>query len=107
MPDWITREAYSHEVSSCGFWPGGGDQEAFFYSYAYPSPEGFADQAVQPDAALFHKDLGEFILPYDAVHQSKTPDADLLAFFQSTYDAAAETGSWDRQALEWDGPRKS
>ncbi len=106
MPDWITREAYSHEVSSCGFWPGGGEQEAFYYSYAYPTPDGFAECPARPDAATFSQEMGEFILSYDAVRQSKSPDADLLAFFQSTYEAAAEKASWDRAALEWDGPRR-
>lgn len=104
MPDWITREAYSHEVSSCGFWPGGGEQEAIFYSYAYPTPDGFAECPTKPDAAFYSKDLGEFVLPYAAIRQSKSPDSDLLAFFQSTYDAAAEKAGWDRGALEWDGP---
>ena len=104
MPDWITREAYSHEVSSCGFWPGGGDQEAIFYSYSYPTPEGFADCAVKPEAALYSKDLGEFVLPYEAIRKSSSPESDLLNFFQSTYDAAAEKGAWDREALDWQGP---
>ncbi len=107
MPDWITREAYSHEVSSCGFWPGGGEQEAIFYSYSYPTPEGFSDQKPRPDAASYNQDLGEFVLPYEAISQSDTPDADLLAFFQSTYDVAAKTGGWDRAALEWDGPQRN
>lgn len=106
MPDWITREAYSHEVSSCGFWPGGGEQEAMFYSYAYPPPSGFADQKVQPDAAWYSQQMGEFVLPYQAICQSDSPDADLLAFFQRTYDAAAETGKWNRASLEWDGPQQ-
>ncbi len=104
MPDWITREAYSHEVSSCGFWPGGGENEAIFYSYAYPEPEGFAEEAVQPRAGVYSKEMSEFILPYDAIRQSASPDADLLAFFQDTYGAAARCASWDRAALEWDGP---
>lgn len=107
MPDWITREAYSHEVSSCGFWPGGDGQEAFFYAYAYPQPDGFADSAAQPDAAGYSKDMGEFVLPYDAIQQSSSPDEDLLAFFQSTYEAAAVNADWDRAALEWDGPTRS
>ena len=107
MPDWITHEAYSHEVSSCGFWPGGGEQEAFFYSYAYPTPKDFAGQRVRPDAASFSQELGEFVLPYEAICQSSSPNADLLAFFQSTYDAAADTGQWDRASLEWDGPMRS
>ncbi len=106
MPDWITREAYSHEVSSAGFWPGGGDQEAFFYSYAYPQPEGYAEYPVQPAAASFPQEMGEFVLPYAAVQSSATPDEDLLAFFQSTYEAAAEKAAWDREALEWDGPQR-
>lgn len=107
MPDWITREAYSHEVSSCGFWPGGGDQEAIFYAYAYPAPKEFAGRSVQPNTASYSQQMGEFILPYEAIRQSSSPDADLIAFFQSTYDAAAETGNWDRTALEWDGPDRS
>lgn len=107
MPDWITREAYSHEVSSCGFWPGGQGQEAIFYSYAYPSPEGFADCPVKPAAATWSNDLGEFILPYSAVQASSTPDQDLLAFFQSTYEAAAVKADWDRDALEWNGPNRN
>lgn len=105
MPDWITREAYSHEVSSCGFWPGGQGQEAIYYSYAYPSPDGFADQPVKPAVASWHKDLGEFVLPYAAIQASATPAADLLAFFQSTYEAAAEKAAWDRHGLEWSGPQ--
>ncbi len=104
MPDWITREAYSHEVSSCGFWPGGGEQEAIFYAYAYPTPDGFAESPVGPAAATYSQDLGEFILPYEAVRTSTTPDDDLLAFFQSTYEAAAKKAGWDRTALEWEGP---
>ena len=106
MPDWITREAYSHEVSSCGFWPGGNGQEAIFYAYAYPTPEGFAERPAKPAAAEYSQQLGEFVLPYSAVQQSATPEEDLLAFFQSTYEAAAETAKWDRAALEWDGPQQ-
>ncbi|MEM7021986.1 MAG: DUF5996 family protein [Pseudomonadota bacterium] len=101
LPDPITQEAYSHEVSSAGFWPGGGGIDApTFYSYAYPTPEGFAQAQVQPDAASFHEGLGEFILPYDAVRTSKDPEATLLAFLASTYDAAADLGRWDRKALD-------
>ena len=101
LPDWITREAYSHEVSSCGFWPGGGAiDHAAFYAYAYPAPAGFADARVEPEQASFNKDLGEFILPYDAVRLSKTPDETLLRFLQSTYEAAADLAQWDRGALE-------
>ncbi len=107
MPDWITREAYSHEVSSCGFWPGGGEQEAIFYSYAYPTPEGFSKRPAQPAAAVYSDQLGEFVLPYEAIRTSSTPDEDLLAFFESTYEAAAEEAGWDRAALEWDGPART
>jgi hypothetical protein len=98
LPDTVTREAYSHEVSSAGFWPGGGpiDYPAF-YSYAYPSPAGFAQQQVMPDAAFFDETLGEFILPYDAVRTAADPDEALLAFLESTYEAAARLGSWDRK----------
>jgi hypothetical protein len=101
LPDAVTREAYSHEVSSAGFWPGGANGGApFFYSYAYPAPPGFADVAVEPDAARFDAALGEFILPYDAVRTSDDPDATLLAFLETTYAAAASLGDWDRAALE-------
>jgi hypothetical protein len=101
LPDLVTREAYSHEVSSAGFWPGGGaiDYPAF-YSYAYPAPEGFATAPVRPEAAFFHETLGEFILPYDAVRSAAAPDATLLDFLQSTYEAAANAARWDRAALE-------
>ena len=103
LPDAVTREAYSHEVSSAGFWPGGGgiDQPAF-YAYAYPTPDGFADAAVQPEAAFFHKDLGEFVLPYDAVRTAADPEAALMAFLISTYGAAADLGGWDRAVLDCD-----
>jgi Family of unknown function (DUF5996) len=101
LPDWITREAYSHEVSSCGFWPGGGPiPYPAFYSYAYPAPAGFAEAAIQPEAAFYSTDLGEFILPYDSVRQAESPDEVLLAFLQSTYEAAAGLARWDRGALE-------
>jgi hypothetical protein len=101
LPDWVTREAYSHEVSSCGFWPGGGAiAYPAFYSYAYPEPAGFAQTRVQPDAAFYSNDLHEFILPYDAVRQAKSPDATLLEFLQTTYEAAAMLGKWDRASLE-------
>jgi hypothetical protein len=105
LPDWVTREAYSHEVSSCGFWPGGGPVPyAAFYSYAYPEPEGFAAEKVAPDAAFYSGDLHEFLLPYDAVRQAADPDAVLLEFLQSTYEAAAKLARWDREALERSGP---
>jgi hypothetical protein len=98
--DWVMEEAYSHEVSSAGFWPGAGLGEAAFYAYAYPQPDNFSDYTVQPAAAYYHKDLGEFILPYEAVRTAEDPDAALLDFLQSTYKAAAELSGWDRDALE-------
>ena len=101
LPDAVAREAYSHEVSSAGFWPGGADTPyAAFYSYAYPAPAGFAQAPVKPDAAHFDPKLGEFLLPYEAVRTAADPDGTLLAFLQSTYDAAAEGAHWDRSALE-------
>lgn len=103
LPDWIAREAYSHEVSSCGFWPGGGPlPHAAFYSYAYPEPAGFAQAPVRPDGAFYSADLREFLLPYDVVRESPSPDDTLLEFLQTTYEAAADLGSWDRRALERD-----
>jgi Family of unknown function (DUF5996) len=101
LPDTVTREAYSHEASSAGFWPGGGaiDYPAF-YSYAYPAPEGFAAAPVRPEAAFFHEALGEFILPYDAVRTAQAPDETLLGFLESTYEAAANAAGWDRATLE-------
>ncbi|MGP4788980.1 DUF5996 family protein [Psychrobacter sp. 1Y11] len=101
LPDKVAQEAYSHEVSSTGFWPGGsGVDEPMFYSYTYPGLDGFAEQKVEPVEARFDKDLGEFLLPYDAVRTSDDPDATLMAFLQSTYEAAANLGNWDREALE-------
>lgn len=101
LPDDITREAYSHEVSSAGFWPGGGAIEfPAFYSYAYPAPGGFNDAQVAPDDAYYEKKLSEFVLPYDAVRRSSDPDATLLAFLDSTYRAAADLGGWNRAELE-------
>lgn len=101
LPDAVTREAYSHEVSSAGFWPGGnGVDEPAFYSYAYPSPEGFADTPMSVEGAYFHRELGEFILPYDAVRTAQNPGARLMTFLQETYNAAADLGGWDREALE-------
>jgi len=97
----VMREAYSHEVSSAGFWPGGaGIDFAAFYSYAYPTPEAFKDQPVRPAAAYFDAKLAEFLLPYDAVRTASDPEATLLEFLQSTYEAAAVTGNWDRASLE-------
>jgi Family of unknown function (DUF5996) len=101
LSDDVACEAYSHEVSSAGFWPGSGaiDYPAF-YSYAYPEPSGFRATKVQPDAAFFSEALGEFILPYDAVRTAAAPDQALLDFLQSTYEAAANAAKWDRDALE-------
>jgi len=105
LPDWVTREAYSHEVSSCGFWPGGGVIEyPAFYAYAYPAPAGFEKAPVKPEGAFYSKDLGEFLLPYDCVRESDRPDETLLEFLQSTYEAAANLGRWDRSALERSEP---
>ena len=101
LPDHVTREAYSHEVASAGFWPGGGPvPHAAFYAYAYPEPPGYAEAGVEPREAFYSKDLHEFLLPYDAVRQSSSPDDTLLAFLQSTYEAGANLGKWDRAALE-------
>ena len=101
LPDNVAREAYSHQVSSAGFWPGGGlYDEAAFYSYAYPGPEGFPDAHIQPTEASWSKELGEFLLPYEAVRMARGPDEAILAFLQSTYDAAADLGKWDRGNLE-------
>ena len=101
LPDSVAREAYSHEVSSAGWWPGGGmtDYPAF-YSYAYPEPEGFRAARVEPAAARFDEGLGEFVLPYDDVRASADPDAALMAFLHTTYVAAADAARWDRAALE-------
>ena len=101
LPDAVGREAYSHEVSSAGFWPGGGpiDYPAY-YSYAYPEPEGFSAAAVRPNAAFYFKENGQFILPYDAVRTAGKPEAALMDFLQSTYAAAADLGNWDRASLE-------
>ena len=103
LPDAVAHEAYSHEVSSAGFWPGSGaiDYPAF-YSYAYPEPSGFRAAKVRPDAAFFSEAVGEFILPYDAVRTADDPDKALLDFLHSTYEAAANAAKWDRDALECD-----
>ena len=101
LPDSVTREAYSHEVSSCGFWPGGGPiPHAAFYSYAYPEPAGFAQTPVKPEAAFYSNDLREFILPYDAVRLAASPEDTLIDFLETTYAAAANLAKWDRDALE-------
>ena len=103
LPDAVTREAYSHEVSSAGFWPGGGlIEEPSFYSYAYPAPQGFSAAAVSLAAARYDARLSEFLLPYEAVRAAPDPDGALTAFLQSTYEAAANPGGWDRAALECD-----
>ena len=101
LPDWVAREAYSHEVSSCGFWPGGDAlPQPVFYAYAYPEPEGFRSATVGPAGARYESTLGEFLLPYDDVRQSPSPDAAVLEFLQSSYQAAADLAGWDRPALE-------
>jgi hypothetical protein len=101
LPDRVAREAYSHEVSSCGFWPGGDTMPyALFYAYAYPEPDGFTSASVRPASARYDTTLREFVLPYDDVRQSPSPDATLLEFLQASYEAAADLGGWDRQALE-------
>jgi Family of unknown function (DUF5996) len=100
VPLEVVREAYSHEVSSCGFWPGGNGVEAMFYAYAYPEPRGFAAAHVEPPAARYDAAFGEFVLPYEEVRNAASPDDALLAFFQTSYEAAAELGGWDRAALE-------
>ena len=100
LPDNVVREAYSHEVSSAGFWPGGGGIEPSFYAYAYPPPPGFAAASIAPAAARFDPALGEFLLPYEAVRSAADPDSVLTAFLQSSYEAAADLAGWDRAALE-------
>ena len=101
LPDDVTREAYSHECSSAGFWPGnGGLGYPAYYSYAYPEPEGYANYPVGPEGAFYNKDMKIFILPYDKVRLAPDPDAALFQFLENTYDAAAETGRWDRAVLE-------
>lgn len=101
LPDRVVREAYSHEVSSLGFWAGGGPIDyPVFYSYAYPEPPGYPEAAVEPAGAFYSKDLHEFVLPYDVVRNAASPDAALLAFARTTYEAAANLGKWDRSKLE-------
>jgi hypothetical protein len=97
--DWVMHEAYSHEVSSAGFWPGGGEEGAF-YSYAYPEPDGFAGAPVGPEGAAYNPDFGQFLLPYETVRTAPDPDAAALEFLQTTYEAAAGLAGWDRAALE-------
>jgi hypothetical protein len=104
LPDFVTVEGYSHQLSSCGFWPGGG-KEGAFYSYAYPEPKGFAEYRVEPTAAHYSADFKEFLLPYEAVRTDTDPDNAVAQFLQTTYEAAAELGGWDRAALEEDPDR--
>ena len=97
----VDVEAYSHEVSSCGFWPGGGPvEQPAFYAYAYPEPQGFKDYPIQPPEGFYHTAMGMFLLPYDVVRTAKSPDDVLLSFLQSTYEAAATCANWDRRAVE-------
>jgi hypothetical protein len=101
VASWVMDEAYSHEVSSCGFWPGnGGLGQAAYYVYAYPEPEGYGATRLRSPGAFYNPDFGQFILPYDAVRQAGDPDALLLGFLQETYAAAADLAKWDRTALE-------
>lgn len=102
--DWVMVEGYSHELSSCGFWPGGGEEGAF-YAYAYPEPDGFAAHPVSPEGASYSAENGQFLLPYEVVRRADDPDRALMEFLQSTYVAAAEHGRWDRAALEDDPAR--
>jgi hypothetical protein len=100
-PDYVMHEAYSHECISAGWWPGGGPiREAAFYAYAYPEPAGLPKASIRPGAAYYHEQMREFILPYEALRAAAVPDEALLAFLQSTYDAAADLAGWDRKALE-------
>jgi len=103
LPDFVVREAYSHEVSSAGFWPGGAGSDAAFYAYAYPQPQGFAKAAILPASAFYSDQFGEFLLPYEAVRTARLPEADLMNFLESTYDAAAGFGRWPREELERQG----
>lgn len=102
--DWIMEEAYSHELSSVGFWPGAGLGEPAFYSYAYPEPKGFREYPVQPEAAYYHPELGEYVLPYEAVRIADKPESMLLEFLQTTYEAAANLAAWERGELERRSP---
>lgn len=102
--DWVMVEGYSHELSSCGFWPGVGDEGAF-YAYAYPEPEGYAGYVTEAGGVVFNQGNGLYLLPYEDVRSAPDPDGKLLQFLQSTYEAAAETGHWDRAALEVDPDR--
>jgi len=99
-PDWVMEESYSHELSSAGFWPGNGFGEAAFYSYSYPEPEGFKNSEIKPEKARYNLELGEYILPYQAVKSASNPDEELFSFLQTTYEAAAVNAGWDRKVLE-------
>jgi hypothetical protein len=101
------QEAYSHEVSSCGFWPGGQGVDAAFYSYAYPEPAGYRDRTIAVEGARYDANLGEFVLPYEDMRRASDPDAALLDFLQQTYEAAADLAGWDRSALERSHPPAS
>ncbi|HEU5303598.1 MAG TPA: DUF5996 family protein [Gemmatimonadales bacterium] len=104
LPDRVVREAYSHECISAGWWPGGGPvPEPAFYSYSYPEPAGFAEARVLPEEAYYNSDLREFVLPYEAVRTARRPDRMLLDFLQTSYEAGADLGGWDRPALERSG----
>ena len=106
LGDWVMVEAYSHELSSAGFWPGGGEEGAF-YAYAYPTPDGFGEHPVAPAEAFYSDEFDEFLLPYEAVRAAPDPDTALLEFLQTSYEAAAELGGWDRRALEDDPARRA
>jgi hypothetical protein len=106
-PAWVMQEAYSHEVSSCGFWPGGQGVDAAFYSYAYPEPAGYRDRTIAVEGARYDANLGEFVLPYEDMRRASDPDAALLDFLQQTYEAAADLAGWDRSALERSHPPAS
>jgi uncharacterized protein DUF5996 len=103
-PDWVMRESYSHQLASWGFWPGGGEEGAF-YAYSYPEPAGFADAPVAPAGAFYDRRLGEFVLPYEALATAPDPDRELAAFLSTSYAAAAHLGGWDRAELEADPHR--
>jgi hypothetical protein len=103
-PDWVMREGYSHELASCGFWPGGGEEGAF-YAYAYPEPAGYAEALHGPAGASYDRQLGEFVIPYESVADARDPDGVLTEFLSATYAAAADLGGWDRAALEIDPHR--
>ncbi|QER87163.1 DUF5996 family protein [Streptomyces tendae] len=104
LRDWVMVEGYSRELSSCGFWPGGGEEGAF-YAYAYPAPDGFADHPVGPEGAHFSSEFQQFLIPYEAVRSAPDPDDAVAEFFRTTYEAAAVLGKWDRSVLE-DDPRR-